>query len=141
MADPIYIHLAPENVPRELSVGPFKAVIILEQTGFPAWRDKVCAWLVERGCLYCCVWGEDCEAWHDEVDRANIRAFDGETIPDDQFVITTWHAKESLSEALWFVGVAAEHPTVDLAQTVILHIAQNGRGSELVEQYRNALDE
>jgi len=141
MADPIYVNLVPEHAPSELSVGPFKALVIVDEAVATAWRDTVCEWLVESGCLYCCVWGVACEAWHDEVDHANIRAFDGGAIPDDQFVMTTWHEKESLSEALWFVGIAAEHPSVDLAQTVILHVAQRERKTKLLEQYRAAISE
>lgn len=141
MADPLYVHLAPGHAPSELSVGQFKALVIVDESVTTMWRDTVCEWLVESGCLYCCVWGEACETWHDEVDHANIRAFNGGVIPDDQFIMTTWHDKEALSEALWFVGTAAEHPTVDLAQTVILHIAQRERMAELVEQYRAAIDE
>jgi hypothetical protein len=141
MADPIYLHLVPEHSPSGLSVGPFKALVIVDEPVATMWRNTVCAWLVESGCLYCCVWGEACEAWHDEVDHANICAFDGGTIPDDQFVMTTWHDKEPLSDALWFVGTAAEHPTVDLAQTVILHVARHERKMNLIEQYRVAISE
>lgn len=141
MADPIYIHLAPEQPPSELSVGPFKALVVVDDSVNAMWRDAICKWLVESGCLYCCVWGEACEAWHDEVDRANIRAFDDGTIPDDQFVMTTWHDKETLSEALWFVGVAAEHPTIDLAQTAIIHVACHERKAKVLNQYRAAISE
>jgi hypothetical protein len=53
--------------------------------------------LLERGIVYFCVWGPDCERVHDQ--------FDLERLPDEpkgRVVMTTWHAKESLSEALWF---------------------------------------
>ena len=139
MADPIYVHIAPGQTPPELSVGPFKAGLILDLPVPPAWRDAVCKWLVESGCLYCCVWGEACEAWHDEVDHANIRAFEGKAIPEDRFVMTTWHDKEPLSEGWWFVGGSAVHPTVDLPQTVVLHISADERATKVIEQYRRAI--
>jgi hypothetical protein len=53
--------------------------------------------LLERGIAYFCVWGPDCERVHDQ--------FDLERMPNEskgQIVMTTWHSKESLSEALWF---------------------------------------
>jgi len=53
--------------------------------------------LLEGGVAYFCVWGPDCERVHDQ--------FDLERLPDEpkgRVVMTTWHAKESLSEALWF---------------------------------------
>ncbi|MBB5345573.1 DUF7684 family protein [Tunturibacter empetritectus] len=59
--------------------------------------------LLERGIAYLCVWGPDCERVHDQ--------FDLERMPDEpkgQIVMTTWHSKESLSEALWFFANCVE---------------------------------
>jgi len=59
--------------------------------------------LLERGIAYFCVWGPDCERVHDQ--------FDLERIPDEprgRVVMTTWHSKESLSEALWFFANCVE---------------------------------
>ena len=50
--------------------------------------------LLRAGCVYFCVWGEDCERVHD--------VFDGECLDIDPVIMTTWHSKESLDEALWF---------------------------------------
>jgi hypothetical protein len=59
--------------------------------------------LLEQGIAYLCVWGPDCERVHD--------LFDLERMPDEpkgRVVMTTWHSKESLSEALWFFANCAE---------------------------------
>jgi hypothetical protein len=51
--------------------------------------------LLESGLAYFCVWGPDCERVHDQVDL--------ERLPDEpkgRVVMTTWYARESLSEAL-----------------------------------------
>lgn len=59
--------------------------------------------LLERGLAYFCVWGQDCERVHDQLDL--------ERIPDEpkgHIVMTTWHSKESLSDALWFFANCVE---------------------------------
>ena len=102
-----YLHLASgEDIPRA-EARPFRAVLIAEQAVDDAWRHEVATWLVEGGCLYFVAWGESCEAWHDSVDWAVLERFDFGDIPDDRFVMTTWHENEPLSEALWFAGNCA----------------------------------
>ena len=59
--------------------------------------------MLEQGIAYLCVWGTDCERVHD--------LFDLERMPDEpkgRVVMTTWHSKESLSEALWFFANCVE---------------------------------
>ena len=50
--------------------------------------------LIKLGAVYFCVWGPDCERVHDIVDESDPYA--------DTVIMTTWHDKESLEEALWF---------------------------------------
>jgi hypothetical protein len=121
-----------------LPLPPFKAVIVAEEAVDGDWRSKVSEWLVRSGCLYFVAWGEACEEWHDDVDHANIGEFEGEDIPGERFVMTTWHANEPLSEALWFAAVCAHHPTVDLTNAVVVHVAQQGREGKLLGLYRSA---
>jgi hypothetical protein len=59
--------------------------------------------LLQHGIAYLCVWGPDCERVHDQ--------FDLERLPDEprgRVVMTTWHSKETLSDALWFFATCAE---------------------------------
>ncbi len=49
---------------------------------------------VDSGCGYICAWGEGCELVHDLFDEAAIAV--------DRFVMSTWHADESLPDALYF---------------------------------------
>jgi hypothetical protein len=49
---------------------------------------------VNAGCAYVCTWGEGCSWVHDLFDLASIAA--------DRFVMSSWHASEPLSEALYF---------------------------------------
>jgi hypothetical protein len=59
-----------------------------------------CSRLIDLGCAYYCTWGPDCERVHDIMDQQVI----GENPPatDIGCLMTTWHAQESLAEAVDF---------------------------------------
>lgn len=66
---------------------------------------------LSNGMVYFCVWGPDCSRFHDIVDEviayddATLRSFAGPSGSDT--VMTTWHADESLNEAIeYFLGFA-----------------------------------
>jgi hypothetical protein len=71
-----------------------------------------------RGMIYFCSWGEGCERFHDIVDEVIVeddvseRRFAGPTTND--VVMTTWHERDSLEEALDFFATCAV-PTDGLA--------------------------
>jgi hypothetical protein len=56
--------------------------------------------LLASGCTYLCAWGDDCERVHDIADEVLVdhQGASGEA-PE---VMTTWHAAESIEEALGF---------------------------------------
>lgn len=56
--------------------------------------------LLDQGMVYVCVWGPDCESVHDSIDQSRFHRHPEET--DGNVVITTWHAEEPISEAVWF---------------------------------------
>lgn len=119
---------------------PFRAVIVVEADVAMAWRLLVCDRLVEAGCLYAMAWGHDCEIWHDCVDECNLDLFDFGDIPDDRFVMTTWHAGESLRAAFEFCHLSAEHPTVPLDRTIILHVAEQPNEAKMLAAFHAARD-
>jgi len=134
-----YLHLSNGQTPPSLEgLDPFKAVLFIEQTTEDIWRTTVAEWLVRSGCLYLMSWGDDCEDWHDRVDWANISSFEGKEIPDEAFVMTTWHSDEPLSEVFWFATHAAHHPTVTLAHTLIVHVSAAERGAEVLRAFWDA---
>jgi hypothetical protein len=135
MVTPKYLHLTPGGVRPGVMAGPFRAVLIAEQAVSDDWRNDVAAWLVDNGCLYFIAWGLDCELWHDSVDWAVLEDFDFGDIPDDRFVMTTWHDKEPLSEALWFAGNAATHPDVELDATLLVHVAPQPASARIMDAY------
>ncbi|MEI8020407.1 MAG: hypothetical protein WCH39_19550 [Schlesneria sp.] len=95
-------------------------------------------WLVDSGCLYAMTWGENSTVWDTSIDIANIEKFDYKEIPEDHFVMTTWHDSEPLSETMWFAKNNAFHPTVELQYTLLAHIADQPAEVRLVHAYTEA---
>jgi hypothetical protein len=95
----------PDEVPAVLTLAcPYFACLI-------AWdargvRDEVVTAvankLLRAGCVYVCCWGPDCERVHDCFDTAELKLR-----PDGPWAMSTWHSKEPLSEALWFLLTCA----------------------------------
>ena len=50
--------------------------------------------LLRAGCSYFCAWGPGCERAHD--------LFDQECLFAPALIMTTWHADESLDDAIWY---------------------------------------
>lgn len=141
MTSPVYVNLKPGEVLPELrNSDPFKAVLVIEADAPATWRAATAEWLVRSGCRYMSAWGQNSKAWHDCVDDANLHAFDYAEIPDDDFVMTTWHAQEPLEDVFWFLGQSAAHPTLSLEETYIIHVALNERSAELLEEFHTAQD-
>jgi hypothetical protein len=98
--------------------------------------QSFCSRLLQLGCAYLCAWGPDCERVHDIMDERVV----GENPPESYIgcVMTTWHADESLEEALWFLlfctspdeTYAADGCDVDLIISV-----GSGPWSAAIEQY------
>jgi hypothetical protein len=83
-------------------------------------------------------WGPDCSSWDDSVDEANLREFEYGDIPEDRFVMTTWHTNEELREVFWFSKNCASHPSVPLQRTVLFHISAEDRAREFLDLYAEA---
>ena len=56
--------------------------------------------LLSHGMIYACVWGPDCEKFHDILDAAIVQRNPSESSAN--VVMTTWHSKETLEKAVWF---------------------------------------
>ncbi len=55
--------------------------------------------IIESGAAYICSWGKGCENVHDIADWIDVEMNDS----SDNVIMTTWHSKESLSGAIWFL--------------------------------------
>lgn len=132
-----YLHLLPESTDffNSLPESPSRVVVIVEAPVTPTWQHAVSRWLVEGGCLYMMAWGLDCSSWDDSVDMANLEMFDFEPIPEERFVMTTWHEEDPLQEVFWYAKNLAHHPMVEVESTVLLHISAQPREAELLAAY------
>ena len=117
---------------------PFRSVVVVDDETTTEWQSQVSSWLVKSGCLYMMAWGKECSTWDDSVDLANLEAFNYGDIPEDEFVMTTWHAKEQLRDVFGFAKRSAVHPTMDLPNILILHISDKTKENELLSNYVSA---
>jgi hypothetical protein len=134
-----YLQLKPESDFPDISeLRPFRSVIIVDENVTSDWQSLVSAWLVKSGCLYMMAWGKECKTWDDSVDYANLEEFNFGDIPEEKFVMTTWHEDEPLKEVFWFAKHSAFHPTEELQNTLILHISSMNKEKELLLEYESA---
>lgn len=84
-------------------------------------------------------WGRDCSAWELAVDVASLEEHGSGQIPDENFVMTTCHPNESISEVFWHSHFVAHHPTIALPVTVIIHVSEKPNEEGLVNSYSDAL--
>ncbi len=136
-----YVHLPAGSELPEIKPEPCRVVVIIDQHLTTEWQEMVSEWIIAIGCLYMMAWGLECSSWDDSVDWANLGAVDSIEIPDDKFVMTTWHENEPLEEAFFHCGLCAFHPTIDLPKVILLDITAEARPAELIEQYRRSLDD
>lgn len=139
MMTPLYLKLIEgDPLPSLSHFKPFKAVVLIEERQSNDWQIVVSKWLVDQGCLYMMAWGIDCSSWDDSVDYANLEVFNYGEIPDDSFVMTTWHEDESLADVFFFCKNCAVHPTVDLSNTIIVHATKVSSENTIIKEYLEA---
>jgi hypothetical protein len=119
------------NVPESLT--EFRCVILIGRLIDPADRVEISRKLVDAGCLYAMAWGADCLLWDDSIDFANIDKFDPESIPDDQFVMTTWHDDETLEDVLFFAKFNSliSYDGRELNELLVLDLGQENREGQV----------
>ena len=117
---------------------PYKSVVVVETNISSDRQAEISRWLVGSGCLYMMAWGRECSSWDNSVDFANLEEFSYGEIPDDAFVMTTWHESEPLEEVFWFAKNSAFHPSIELDNTLILHLGENDKSEEFKNQFKNA---
>ena len=134
-----YVHMHPGDTPPSLDdAAPFKVVVVIDADVTPEWQGQVSDWLVRSGCRYMMAWGRDCHAWDSSVDEANLVMFDYGAIPEDDYVMTTWHPDEPLEEIFWFSQFCAMHPSLQLEKTYIVDISPEGREATMLQTFAAA---
>ena len=133
---------APDQLPSLLSLpSPFLCLIAWDSESAPV-RDlsSVSRRLLEAGAVYICAWGPGCERLHDICDEER----DALSVSSDSVVMTTWHAQESLADALWFVLAAAipDEPYAEDCRAIVgVSIGSRRWAAEIREAFRRRSDE
>jgi len=134
-----YVHISNNSHLPDLSkLKPFRCIVVIEDEVSENRQKDISRWLIESGCLYMMAWGNKCASWDTSVDLANLEIFDFGDIPDNEFVSTTWHDDEQLSEVFWYSKNCAFHSTVDLNNTVVLHLSAASKSEQYAKDYANA---
>jgi hypothetical protein len=134
-----YLRIEPRaKLPDIAAAKPFRAVVAIEESVAVEWQIAVSEWLVASGCLYMMAWGTECSSWDDSVDAAALEESGYHDIPEKRFVMTTWHEKETLAEVFWYSKNCANHPKVDLPNTLLVHIGGQEREAEFLRSYEAA---
>ena len=114
----------------------FRLILVSDTKSSYEWKKAVADVLVNSGCGFAVCWGVDCKEWHDAIDDANIDQFPEQDIPDQAFIMTSWHDDETINEALWFAKYCARSEHFDMRETVILHHGHIDRENELIELFK-----
>jgi hypothetical protein len=95
-----------------------------------------CSNLLRLGCAYLCAWGPDCKRLHDIMDSEAVGSDPPRT--DLGCVMTTWHANESLPDALDFFLSSAypdESFAPDGCDFAVIITVGSGESAEAIEKY------
>jgi len=89
-----------------LPTGPFICLLVWDSEGESV--DSIAAvtdTLLRAGCVYANAWGPGCSRVHDIFDEELVMmCLDGDMPDDDEhLVMTVWHEKESLKDALFYL--------------------------------------
>ena len=123
------------SLPSQL--GRYKCLLLIERVVEDSFRHQLSRSLVDSGCLYTMAWGLDCSLWDDSVDYANIEKFGDGGIPDDQFVMTTWHTDDTLEEVVRFAKIDAIFSYTDepLTNLLVLDLRDESRADAIEELF------
>jgi len=121
-------------------LGKYKCLLLIERVVEDDFRNLLSRSLVDSGCLYTMAWGLDCSLWDDSVDYATIEKFGEGGIPDDQFVMTTWHTGDTLEEVVRFAKMDAVSSYTDdsLTDLLVLDFRDESRAEAIEELFKKA---
>lgn len=137
-----YLHLVPDqSLPPVGEPILSRVVVIIEAPVSEAWQELVSDWIVAYGCRYMMAWGPNCSSWDDSADRAARMRNGLAEIPDDRFVLTTWHNDQSLEDALFYCEYNAlfSYNDAELTHALMLHIAHHADENRMRAAYARML--
>ena len=138
-----YLHLQQgQALPAIAQEIPSRIVVVIETEVSDEWQDAVSNWIITYGCRYMMAWGPNCSSWDDSVDYAVLKALEFREIPDERFVMTTWHEDQPLEEALFFCEFCGRfsYDDADLPHALLLRIAPEADETRMRNAYADMLD-
>lgn len=84
--------------------------------------------------MYMMAWGVGCSSWDDSVDLANLEQCGFGDIPDEAFVMTTWHERDTLQQVFEFSRLHV----ADIAPLLVLQLNGADREKEMLEMASHA---
>jgi len=117
----------------------FSILIVCDSEQLPA--EEICSFaraLVDKGAMWVCTWGKGCERFHDRIDEVAVEMeLLGQLPPalGESVLMTTWHERESLAGALWFLlsCVWPQDKEWETWSTVVLTIGNQAWAHEAAE--------
>jgi len=128
--------LTATDLPDIAYLKPFRCVVVVEEIVSADWQSMVSDWLVESGGLYMMAWGRNSSSWDDSVDISNLKKWNYKDIPEESFVVTTWHENDSLKDVFEFSKMNAFHSTIDIENTIVIHISKRNKMDEYEGLYK-----
>jgi len=118
-------------------VRAYKVLVVIETPIAPAERARLADLLAEAGPASVSTWGPDCEDLHDDIDHADMarHGFPDYSDPRTPIIMTTWHSKESLKSAMWFVKNSTDYNDRDDNEALLLHVSRHDAQVELMAEY------
>ncbi len=87
---------------------------------------------VRQGCRYAVCFGHECSLWDDSIDMVGVMAeIEGRPAP---FVMTTWHAEESLEEVAWYFAFCTTFDDWQPEAYIVLLLGGDGEGEAAIER-------
>lgn len=134
-----YIQLSESSVlPGIGHLAPFKTVLAIEHPVSRIRQHEIATWLVEMGCKYVMICGENCQDWEAHIRRANLNQVSLENMVPEEFVMITTHAREGLRSVFWHAKKHARHTHVEMENIVTVHIGNQGRSVEYLSIFTKA---
>jgi hypothetical protein len=132
----------PANFPDLLTLSSQRFVCLLAWDSREVDENRIAefaAKLLEAGAVYVCVWGPNCERVHDTIDKVHVGPNPSPTL--DRVVMTTWHSREPLAEAIWFT-LRSTNPDEGYAEgcdsTLGITIGNLGWHEEICSAFRDS---
>lgn len=118
------------DLPNIGQYAPFKAVLAIEETVSESRQTEISNWLVEMGCKYVMLCGENCKSWESPIRQANLNKVDLEGMRPEDFVMITTHEHEKLRHVFWHAQKQAYHSHVKFDNILAIHLGSKNRSVE-----------